>query len=122
MREMDLASYSLRMEASGRRRNIFMFKGSYVRPSSVGYRSLSLTRILISLLCQNGLLLRDTSAQNAAPRKSRKPRIFRPNRPRTIYDNYFIKIYHGADFLFSLSAWHVQTTLKELLSTCTAIQ
>jgi len=82
MREMGLVSYSLIMElASERRRNILMFKGSYVRPcGSVGHRSLSLTRIVISLLSQNCLLLGNTSAQNAALWKSRKLRIFRPNR------------------------------------------
>lgn len=69
MREMSLASYSLRIEVSERRHNIFMLKGSYVKPS-VGSPSLSLTRILISLLCQNCFLFRHKCTKRSALEKS----------------------------------------------------
>jgi len=91
--EMSLqASYSLRTEVSERRLNIFMFKGSYVRPS-VGDPFLSLTRILISLLCQNCLLLRHKCTKCGAPETSKTERS-QTKRPRTIYDSNFMKKYH----------------------------
>lgn len=70
MLEMSLDSYSLRIEVSERRHNIFMFKGSYVKPS-VGSLSLSLTRILISLLCQNCFLFRHKCTKRRALEKSK---------------------------------------------------
>jgi len=117
MREMSLASYSLRIEISERRRNIFMFKGLYVRPS-VGSRSLSLTRILISLLCQNCFLLRHKCTKRSALEKS-KTENFQTKRPRKIYDNYSIKKYRRVEF-FTLIMVHLDVTKRVVdMSTCT---
>jgi len=41
-----------------------------------------------------------------------KTRIFKPNHPRTIYDNYFIKKYHRLDYFFYNWGAHSDDTKK----------